>query len=205
MPTQYAAASPRQAVVLKLINESLEKRGYPPSLRELAASMRVSGTRAVEKHVAALEKKGLLKRGKGSRALTPTERAPAGRRVPIIGKVTAGAPILAVENREGELTLDPSIARWPDGFLLRVKGDSMRLAGILDGDLVLVKPQKDAENKDIVVARLDDEATVKRLLKTGSGKLVLQPENPAFQPIEVTSGASFGLLGKVVGVFRLAV
>lgn len=205
MPTMDAAATPRQAVVLKLIEESLAQRGYPPSLRELAAALKLSGTRAVEKHVQALEKKGLLKRGKGSRTLTPADRPPAGRRIPIIGRVAAGSPILAAENREGELTLDPMLARWPDCFLLRVKGDSMLLSGILDGDLVLVRPQKDADNGDIVVARLDDEATVKRLLKPKSGGLVLQPENPAFRPITVAPGDSFGVLGKVVGVFRLPV
>lgn len=195
----------RQAQVLRLIERSLEQRGYPPSLRELSASLKLSGTRAVEKHLAALQRQGLITKGRGARSLASVNRPPASRRVPIIGRVTAGQPILAQENREGELTLDPLLARWPDCFLLRVKGDSMRLAGILDGDLVLVKPQEHAENKDIVVARLDDEATVKRLLKDQAGTLVLQPENPAFQPIEVSPGASFGLLGKVVGVFRFPV
>lgn len=205
MPSFSDGATPRQAQVLKLIEQSLERRGFAPSLRELAAGLKVSGTRAVEKHLAALERKGLVTKGKGARTIAPAQRAPAGRRVPIIGRVTAGQPILAQENREGELTLDPMLARWPDCFLLRVKGDSMRLAGILDGDLVLVKPQEHADNGEIVVARLDDEATVKRLLKDQAGKLVLQPENPAFQPIEVPPGASFGLLGKVVGVFRFPV
>jgi repressor LexA len=200
MPTTELTARQRQ--VLELVERSVEGRGYPPSLRELASSLRLSGTRAVEKHLAALERKGRLKRGHGSRALELTDR-PSGRSIPIVGRVAAGAPILAEENREGSLTLDSTLARWPGCFLLRVKGESMRLAGILDGDLVLVKPQASAENGEIVVARLDDEATVKRFFKKKDGTLELQPENPAFAPISVGPEQSFGVLGKVVGVLRL--
>ncbi len=200
MPT--SPLTERQRQVLELVEKSVEERGYPPSLRELSAALRLSGTRAVEKHLAVLEKKGRLRRGHGSRALELAER-PSGRAIPIVGRVAAGAPILAEENREGSLTLDPALARWPGCFLLRVKGESMRLAGILDGDLVLVKPQTTAENGDIVVARLDDEATVKRFFRKKDGTLELQPENPAFAPIPVAPGDSFGVLGKVVGVLRL--
>lgn len=203
MPTTLPAElTARQREVLSLVEKSLEERGYPPTLRELAAALGASGTRAVEKHLAALERKGRLKRGRGSRALELSER-PSGRVVPIVGRVAAGSPTLAQENREGSLTLDATLARWPGCFLLRVKGESMRLAGILDGDLVLVKPQESADNGDIVVARLDEEATVKRLLKKKDGTLELQPENPAFAPIPVPPGESFGVLGKVVGVLRL--
>lgn len=200
MPTN-PQLPPRQAQVLRLIRESLEKRGYPPSLRELAAGLEVSGTRAIEKHVQALERKGLLRRRGGARSIELLGRPTGGRKVPILGRVAAGRPILAEENREGELALDPSLARWEDCFLLRVRGDSMTGAAILDGDLVLVRPQKGAEDGEIVVAMLDGEATVKRL-KLGGGRAMLKAENPAYKPMELGKDESSGILGKVVGVIR---
>ena len=193
MPTQ------RQAQVLSLIKESVETRGYPPSLRELAAALGIEGTRAVEKHIQALERDGLLKRRGGARALELADR-PHTRGVPVLGRVAAGRPILAEENLEGTLALDASVARWKDAFLLRVKGESMKGAGILDGDLVLVRPQTQADPGEIVVAMMEGEATVKRLRKRG-GRAILQPENPAFKPMEL-SGEGAAILGKVVGVLR---
>jgi repressor LexA len=187
----------RQRQVLALIEKSVEQRGYPPSLRELAKALDLQGTRAVEKHVAALEREGLLRKGAGARALEAVGRA-SGRAIPIVGRVAAGSPILAEQNVEGTLTLDP---RWDGHFLLRVKGQSMKDAAILDGDLVLVKPQPDAESGQIVVAQLDGEATVKRLRKKGTA-VALEPANAAFKPIAVESGAAFSIAGKVVGVFR---
>lgn len=201
MPTN-PQLPPRQAQVLRLIRESLEKRGYPPSLRELAAGLEVSGTRAIEKHVQALERKGLLRRRGGARSIELLGRPAGGRKVPILGRVAAGRPILAEENREGELALDPSLARWDDCFLLRVRGDSMIGAAILDGDLVLVRPQKAAEDGEIVVAMLEGEATVKRL-KLGDGRALLKPENPAYKPLELEGDEASGILGKVVGVIRI--
>ncbi|MBI4348694.1 MAG: transcriptional repressor LexA [Elusimicrobia bacterium] len=199
MPT--IALPPRQAQVLELIRESLEEKGYPPSLRELAAGLKVVGTRAIEKHIAALERKGLLRRRGGARSIELLGRPAGGRRVPIVGRVAAGVPILAEENREGELTLDPSLARWPDCYLLRVKGDSMTGAAIIDGDLVLVRPQPSADDGEIVVAMLEGEATVKRLARE-RGRAWLLPENPSFSRMELTGHESSGILGKVVGVFR---
>jgi repressor LexA len=190
----------RQRQVLDEVTRSVEERGYPPSLRELAAKLKVAGTRAIEKHLAALEKKGRLRRGVGARALELLDRA-RGRLVPIVGRVAAGRPILAEENLEGTLTLDDSVARWKDSFLLKVKGASMKDAGILDGDLVLVKPQPDAESGEIVVAMLDGEATVKRLSKKGKS-VALMPENPDFKPIWVDPNERFELVGKVVCVIR---
>lgn len=191
----------RQRQVLDEVTRSVEERGYPPSLRELAAKLKVAGTRAIEKHLEALERKGRLRRGTGARALELLDRV-RGRLVPIVGRVAAGRPILAEENLEGTLTLDDSVARWKDSFLLKVKGASMKDAGILDGDLVLVKPQPDAESGEIVVAMLDGEATVKRLSKKG-GSVGLLPENPDFQPIWVDPDERFELVGKVVCVIRL--
>ncbi|MBI5202065.1 MAG: transcriptional repressor LexA [Elusimicrobia bacterium] len=199
MPTM--SLPPRQAQVLSLIRSSIEDKGYPPSLRELAAGLKVSGTRAIEKHVQALERKGFLRRRGGARSIELLGRPSGGRRVPILGRVAAGVPILAEEHREGELTLDPSLARWDDCYLLRVKGDSMTGAAILDGDLVLVRPQKDARDGEIVVAMLDGEATVKRL-KRESGRAWLWPENPSFSRMELKDDESSGILGKVAGVFR---
>ncbi len=199
MPTYSPEPTKRQAQVLDIITASVEERGFPPSLREIGAQLGIEGTRAIEKHVAALEKKGLLKKEHGARALTLPAR-PMGRAVPIVGQVAAGTPILAAENIEGHLTLDTGLARWDQCFLLRVKGQSMKDAGILDGDLVLVKKQADADNGEIVVALFNDEATVKRLIKK-PGHVVLQPENPDFRPIVVRDNEAH-IVGKVAGVFR---
>lgn len=190
----------RQKQIRDFIQTSREKQGYPPSLREIARHFGMVGTRAVEKHLAALERKGALRKGSGARALQLIGQAP-GRAVPIVGKVAAGKPILAEENLSGSLTLDPAIARWKDAFLLKVKGESMREAGILDGDLVLVRPQPDADSGEIVVAMIEGEATVKRLVKK-KGSIVLKPENPAFDPIVIKENQPFQLIGKVAGVFR---
>jgi repressor LexA len=190
----------RQKEILDFVRKSQEKQGYPPSLREIARHFGMVGTRAVEKHLAALERKGALRKGSGARALQITGQS-HGRAVPIIGKVAAGKPILAEENRSGSLTLDTTIARWKDAFLLKVKGESMREIGILDGDLVLVRPQPDADSGEIVVAMIEGEATVKRLIKK-RGSILLKPENPAFEPIIINENQPLQLIGKVVGVFR---
>lgn len=190
----------KQQAVLALVEKSVASRGYPPSLRELAAGLKLSGTRAVEKHLAALERQGLLRRRPGARALELTDRA-SGRSVPILGRVAAGRPLLAEENIEGRMTLDAGQARG-GSFLLRVKGQSMKDAGILDGDLVLVRPQADAESGEIVVAVLGEEATVKRLMKK-KDRLVLQPENPAFRPLVIGPGEPYAVAGKVVAVIRV--
>lgn len=190
----------RQKEVLDFIQKSVEKQGYPPSLREIGRHFGMAGTRGAEKHLLALTKKGYLRKGAGARALEITGR-PHGRAIPIVGKVAAGKPILAEENLSGTLTLDPSIARWKDAFLLRVKGESMKEAGILEGDLVLVRPQADAESGEIVVAMIDDEATVKRLIKK-RGSILLKPENSDFDPIIIKENQPLRLIGKVVGVFR---
>ncbi|MFQ5598801.1 MAG: transcriptional repressor LexA [Nitrospiria bacterium] len=192
----------RQKAVLDLVRQTIEKQGYPPSLREIAAHFRMVGTRGAEKHILALEKKGYIRKGSGARALEVVGQKYS-RSIPILGKVAAGQPILAEENRLGNLMVDPSIARCDDAFLLKVKGESMIDAGILDGDLVLVKPQPDAESGEIVVAMVEGEATVKRLIKKRS-QVVLQPENPAFFPIVMTGrNGILQIIGKVVGLIRL--
>lgn len=190
----------RQKEILDFLRRTVDKRGYPPSLREVGGHFGIA-VRAVSKHIAHLAQKGYLKKGSGARAIELTERT-AARVVPIIGRVAAGRPILAEENRLGSLALDVSVARWKDAFLLKVKGESMSGAGILDGDLVFVKRQPDADSGEIVVVMLESEATVKRLIKKGSA-WILQPENPAFEPIVIDRQSPAELIGKVVGVFRI--
>ncbi|SRR5579884_310970 len=201
----------RQQEILTFIQQTVEQKGYPPSLREIAGHFGMVGTRGAYKHVAALIRKGYLRKGPGARALEILSRRPiakaaqaksAGHAIPILGKVAAGRPILAEENLLGHLTVDPSLIRGREAFLLKVKGESMRGAGILDGDLVLVKRQADADTGEIVVAMVEGEATVKRLIKK-KGSLILQPENPDFDPIIITEkDVSFHILGKVVSLIR---
>ena len=193
----------RQKQVLDFVRQTVEAKGRPPSLREIADRLGISGHRAVHKHLLALEKKGHLRRGEGARGLELAGGA-FGRSLPILGKVAAGRPILAEENRLGSFLVDPKLAPWKEAFFLKVKGESMKETGILDGDLVLVKPQADAESGEIVVAMVEGEATVKRLVKKRD-KILLKPENPAFEPIPITEkDESFRILGKVKGVFRLS-
>jgi len=185
-----------------LIRKTVAHHGRPPSLREIAGQMKISGHRAVQKHLAALERKGYLRKGAGARGLEVIGQA-FGRTIPILGEVAAGKPVLAEENRLGALLVDPALAPWKDAFLLKIKGESMKDAGILDGDMVLVKPQPGADPGEIVVAMAEGEATVKRLVKQ-KNRLLLKPENPAFDVIPISEeDGSFRILGKVMGVFRL--
>jgi len=191
----------RQKAILDFIERAINKRGYPPTLREIAGHFGMVGTRGAQKHLAAIEKKGYLRKGSGARALELLGRGPS-RSVPILGKVAAGKPILAQENLLGSLMVDSSIARWKDLFLLKVQGASMKGAGILEGDFVLVRPQADADSGEIVVAMVDGEVTVKRLVRK-RGMLILMPGNPDFEPIVITEKAdSFRILGKVVTLIR---
>lgn len=191
----------RQRQILDFVSAIVQKRGYPPSLREVAAHFHMVGTRGAEKHILALEKKGYIRKGRGARALELVGQT-RGRAVPILGKVAAGQPILAEEHLLGTLMIDSSIAPG-DAYLLKVKGESMKEAGILGGDLVLVKPQPNADSGEIVVAMVEGEATVKRLIKKKE-KYILSPENPRFSPIVITElDATFQILGKVVTVIRL--
>ncbi len=191
----------RQEEVLDFIRKTVTDQGYPPSLREIAAHLQISGTRAVEKHLKALEKKGYLRKGIGARALEVIGHRP-GRAIPIVGRVAAGRPMLAEEYIEGNLIIDEKIDRGEDTFFLRMVGESMKDVGILHGDLVLVKPQPDANSGEIVVAMVEGEATVKRLIKKRK-RIVLQPENDAFAPIIMTGkNGVLEIVGKVVGLVR---
>ncbi len=194
----------RQQAVLKFIEAYCARHGYAPTLREIAAEFKMRGTRGAERHLAALERKGVIERSRRAwRGIRLVGReVHRVRRVPILGRVAAGQPLLAEECLEGHLTLDTSTCPWPDAFLLRVHGDSMREAGIIAGDLCLVRPQPTAEDGEIVVALLNDEATVKYLRRTRGG-LRLVPANPDYRPIRLqASNGEARLLGTVAAVLR---
>src|SRR5947207_21401 len=197
--------SDRQSRILEYIRHVSRTRNYPPSVREIGEAVGLSSSSTVHNHLNQLERRGLIRRDPSkSRTvqLVQDESVDKQRRnavsVPIVGHVAAGAPILAEQNIEDHILLSSELAQ--DGnFLLRVRGDSMINAGILDGDLVLVKPQQEATNGTIVVALVDNDATVKRF-ERGNGHVKLIAENPAYEPI-VTSNVS--LVGVVRGVIRM--
>jgi repressor LexA len=197
----------RQREVLDFIRTFSEAQGVPPTVREIGGRFHVT-PRAAFDHLRALERKGFLRRrnaeGRTSRALTLAAPVRAAREVPILGRIAAGAPLLAEENREGTLPLDPSWVggRGDDVFGLRVHGESMINAHIVEGDLVLVRRQDHAQAGDIVVALVDGEATVKRFGRDADA-VVLKPEHPTMAPIVVREGEKdVRILGKVVGLVR---
>jgi repressor LexA len=201
----------RQREVLGFIRSFTERHGAPPTVREIGERFGFTA-RAAFDHLRALERKGMLQRRatdkRVSRTLVlaqrPGSRRSSAREVPVLGRIAAGAPIHAAQNLEGTI---PVSADWlerkgEDVFALRVRGESMIEAHILDGDLVLVRPQASAQPGDIVAALVDDEATVKRFARDGE-RVVLKPEHPTMKPIVVEPGrADFRILGKVLGVLR---
>jgi repressor LexA len=197
----------RQEEVLEFLKDFVMERGFPPTLREIASHLKVNGPRGPQKTLRILERKGYLRRiSGGSRALEIVGVSPAEARkvlsVPVVGRVRAGEPILAVENVEGYIRLDRSLLSSENVFLLRVQGDSMVEAHIQDGDFALVKPQPNAENGEIVVALIEDEATIKRIFKKRD-LIRLEPANPAMEPIVIKKGEKrVKIVGKVVGIFR---
>lgn len=194
--------TPRQQEVLDFITSHVETRGYPPTLREIAAELKVNGTLGVMKHLDALERKGHIRRNPGdSRGIVV---AGTGQMVslPIAGTVRAGALHQAVEEIDGYLSVDRSMVKGEGCFLLRVKGDSMINAAIVEGDLALVRPQHTADSRDIVVAMVDGEATLKRFYRF-KDHIRLQPENPNLAPIIIReTNGELNIIGKVIGIFR---
>lgn len=196
--------TPRQREILEFIKREVQQRGYPPSVREIGQAVGLSSSSTVHGHLNKLEKKGYIRRDPTKpRAIELLdERARASRTeliyAPVVGRVTAGEPILAVENIETYFPLPKEFSGSGELFLLAVRGDSMRNAGILDGDYVIVRQQPEAVNGDIVVALIGEEATVKRFFKE-NGHIRLQPENEAYEPI---IGTDIQVLGKVIGVYR---
>ena len=192
----------RQQQVLEIVTQYIGAYGYPPSLRDIGKKLAVSGTLGVMKHLEALEKKGYLRRQEGSsRGITLCNQAPAAS-LPIVGVVRAGALHPAIEDIEGHFAIDSSQLRSGGTFFLRVKGDSMIHAHIKEGDLALVRPQPSASNRDIVVAMVGGEATLKRFYREGD-QIRLQPENPNYSAIIIREGdGELSIVGKVVGIYR---
>ena len=197
----------KQLQVLNAIKEYQEVHGYPPSVRELAEHFGQASTAGIHKILVALQEKGYLRKGhRGqSRSLTLVEsgREPERiRRYPIVGQVQAGAPQLAYEEAEDEMYLDTEWAGDGDTFLLRVHGHSMIDADIHDGDILVVQRTESAHNGEIVIALLEDEATVKRFYKE-KDRIRLQPENPTMQPIYIDrDDPGFRIIGRVKGLLR---
>lgn len=192
-----------QGKILAYIEKATLQKGYPPSVREICEATGLKSTSTVHGHLIRLEKKGLLYRDSMKpRAISVPADHQAYRtdlvNVPLVGRVTAGVPILAVENIEDYIPLPQSLLGSGEHYVLSVRGDSMIGAGILDGDYVVVRKQNTAYNGDIVIAMIDDEATVKRFYKE-NGVFRLQPENPTMEPIIVSE---LTILGKVISLYR---
>jgi repressor LexA len=216
----------RQKAVLEFIQDHIEETGYPPTIREIGDHLGITSTNGVNDHLKALERKGYLERQTGkSRALKPLrtpdgspvpeqsepaegraddERAADTHTVPVVGRIAAGAPVEAVENTDDVLSIGQGlVGRNDDLFALEVEGDSMIDDGIFDGDYVFVRKQRTANNGDIVAAKVDGEATVKRFFRE-DGRIRLQPANERIEPIYIRAddGRAPQILGRVVGVFR---
>ncbi len=201
--------SSRQEKILKFINKKIKESGYPPSVREIAKAVNLSSSATVHSHLKKLEEKGYLKRNPSKpRAISLLSRKGDGSvdtginnlvYVPIVGSIAAGRPILAEENIDDYFPLTPDFVKGKKQvFILHVRGDSMVNAGILDRDYIVVRKQDTAINGEIIVALLEDEATVKRFFKTNK-KIKLMPENDHMEPIVVKD---VRILGKVIGVIR---
>lgn len=191
----------RQNQVLDFIRSCIDNNGYPPTLREICAHLGVSGTLSAMRHLEALEKKGYIKRDSGSRGIALTTPTSDTASLPIAGTVRAGSLSPAVEEITGYISVDRALLHG-GRFFLRVRGDSMISACITDGDLALVRPQPSAENRDIVIAMVEGEATVKRFYRE-DGFIRLQPENPEMKAIIIPEGSGdVTIIGKVVGIYR---
>lgn len=201
-------ATERQQKILDVIHAFTAEHGYPPSVREIGERVGLSSSSTIHAHLKALEKRGIILRDPTKpRALRSAQQpahggdgsVPDAMVMPIVGKVAAGVPITAQENVEGEFVLPTAfVPKASDAFMLRVQGESMIEAAILDGDLIMVRPQKTASNGEIVVAMVDGEATVKRFYKE-SGRVRLQPENQTMEPIYASD---VEIIGRVEAVVR---
>lgn len=202
----YEDLTQKQIEILLYIKSEIQRQGYPPAVRDICKGVNLKSTSTVHSHLEKLEAKGYIRKDptkpraieildkNDDFSLVPKKTLD----VPILGRVTAGTPILAVENIEDTYPVPLELVEGYDVFMLKIQGESMIDAGILDGDLVLVKEQKNASNGDIVVALLEDEATVKRFFKE-KDRIRLQPENQFMEPIYTTN---ISILGKVIGLFR---
>ena len=198
----------RQQEIYDFLAHTIREKGYPPTIREIMDAFQIASTNGVRTTLSALEKKGYIKRqpmlSRGIELTDYMEREFMGdvREVPVIGRVAAGEPILATENIETTVTVDSAFVTTDNVFALKVEGDSMKDAGILDGDYVLARQQTSGNQGDIVVAVIGEEATVKRYYREGQ-QVRLMPENDAYPPIIVDSQEeSFRIAGKIVGLMR---
>lgn len=194
-----------QARILAYIEQEIRTRGYAPSVREIGEAVGLKSTSTVHGHLTRMEKKGLLRRDAMkpraiglSAVFSPFDENASLREIPVVGRVAAGTPILAEENIEETMTLPEEMVGSGELFILRVRGESMIQAGIMNDDYIVVHRQMNANNGEIVVAMIDDEATVKRFYKE-NGHIRLQPENDAMEPIIVPEVT---ILGKVVSLIR---
>lgn len=206
----------RQKDILNFIEQFRNENGYPPTLREIGKKFEISSTFGVKRHLDALVKKGYiavesnasrgisyLRHEFDNTALKVIASEDIFTKIPIVGRVAAGTPILAIENIEGSLVIDPSfLKKSGEHFALKVRGDSMIEAGIFDGDFVIVSSRKEALNGEIIVAMVGDEVTVKSY-ENKLNKVRLIPQNKNYSPIYIDSKSDFSILGKVSGVIRL--
>lgn len=198
----------RQKEILNFIENFVEFNGYPPTYREIGKNFDISSTFGVKRHIDALIKKGfLLSESNSSRTLSLVnspnqEKELQNVSIPLIGRVAAGYPILAEENIEGTISVDLSLIKGADvKFGLKVQGDSMINAGIFEGDVVFVSDKPNVKNGDIIIAQLEDEATLKRYERKNN-EINLIPENEKYSVIRLNNPKDFSIIGKVVGVFR---
>ena len=196
----YPVLTDRQREIVNFIRNSIKKNGYPPSVREIGEAVGLSSISTVHAHLVTLEELGILKRDPMKpRSVIPVgDEGPGTVGIPVVGNVAAGTPILAEENIESYMSVPVDLIGYGVHFILKVKGDSMIEAGILDGDYLIIRQQPSAENGEIVVAILEDEATVKRFYKK-QGSIELRPENSTMEPI-ITDCVQ--IAGKVCGLFR---
>jgi len=196
----------KQQRVLDFIKKHIHDSGYPPTVREIAERLGLAGPNSAKKFLDILERKGFLRRKAGiSRAieLLDVEKKVFTRMVPIVGTVRAGVPVLAVQQIEGRIAVDAALARTDDMFFLRVRGDSMIDAHILDGDLALIRPQSRVEQGEIAAVLVGDEATIKYFFKEQHA-IRLQPANAAMKPLRIAAGGkdTVRIIGKVAGIVR---
>jgi len=198
--------SAKQQRVFDFIKSYLRQTGYPPTVREIAEKLGLAGPNSAKKFLDILERKGCIRRAPGcSRAIELIGAAPAAaiRSLPVVGAIHAGEPVLAFENIEQHIAIDPSFAREEGMFLLRVRGDSMIDAHVMDGDLALIRPQPEVASGDMAAVLIGDEATLKYFHKEKNA-IRLQPANPRYEPIVIKQkdAAQVRIIGKVVGVMR---
>lgn len=205
--------TPRQKQVLQLIRKHLAASGAPPTIRELREGLSLNSLRGVTVHLDALVRKGYIQRSRnargirllkeGNRQQPVADVTPVPTLIPVVGQIAAGQPLLAEQNIEERIAVDPRWVPGPGCFAVRVHGDSMINAGISDGDYAVIRPQQEADNGEIVAVLIEGEATVKRFFREKGGRIRLQPENPAIEPMFVNpKDRSISIIGKVVGLFR---